>query len=77
MRRVASWGAMGGAALPLALMPIFSTSIPNPVEQLVETVTVYGLLGAASAAASLHLARRAPSPLASGVLSGDFGPPAT
>lgn len=63
MRRVATWGAIGGALLPLALFPMYPASLPNPLRQLEVTMVIFGILGAASAVASLHLARREPLPL--------------
>lgn len=63
LRRVASWGAIGGVCLPIALYPTLSGTIPNPMQQLVLDVVVYGALGAASAAASVRLAQRELLPL--------------
>jgi hypothetical protein len=58
MRRVAVWGAVAGAGLPLLLIPIFST-VPNVLSQVAVVVGLNGILGAGSAAASLSVARRA------------------
>lgn len=72
MRRVVTWGAIGGAALPLVVLPLLPIVAPgltrnlpalhdlsSALRQAILTGTVYGLLGAVSAGASLHLARRA------------------
>ena len=57
MRRVATWGAIGGVVLPAVLIPFNPAGIPNPLQQLALSATAYGVLGAASAAMSLRLAR--------------------
>ena len=71
MRRVVSWGAIGGAAFPLLVLPLVPIIAPEFARQL-PTIhdlsaalrqgllagTVYGLLGAICAGASLRLARR-------------------
>jgi hypothetical protein len=90
MRRVVTWGAIGGAALPLLVLPLLPIVAPEFARQLpaihnlsvalrqaILAGTVYGLLGAVSAGASLRLARRADRDLlsASGGLSAV--PPAT
>lgn len=72
MRRVVSWGAIGGAAFPLLVIPLVPIVAPEYARQLpaihnlsaafrqaILAGGVYGLLGAVSAAASLRLARRA------------------
>jgi hypothetical protein len=72
MRRVVSWGAIGGAALPLVVLPLVPIVAPELARQLpaihnlsaalrqaIMAGTVYGALGAVCAGASLHLARRA------------------
>ncbi len=59
MRRFAMWGAIGGAGLPLILFPAMARMIPSAIGQALGAAAVYGLLGAASAAGSLRLARRA------------------
>ena len=77
MRRVAGWGAVGGAVLPIVLFPMFSDSLPSPIQQLVGDVVVYGALGAASAAASLYLARHAAPQIRSAGGPAEVAPPAT
>ncbi|MEP6622707.1 MAG: hypothetical protein ABJE47_25520 [bacterium] len=72
MRRVISWGAIGGAAFPLLVLPLvpivapeFARQLPaihNLAAALRQAILfggVYGALGAISAGASLRLARRA------------------
>ena len=79
MRRVVSWGAIGGAAFPLLVIPLVPIVAPEYAQQLpaihdlsaafrqaVLAGTVYGFLGAVCAAASLRLARRADHALPSG-----------
>jgi hypothetical protein len=82
MRRVVSWGAIGGAALPLILLPLVPIVAPDLARQLpaihdlaaalrqaILAGAVYGALGAVCAGASLHIARRA----APGLLSSSGG----
>ncbi|MEP7002080.1 MAG: hypothetical protein ABI969_16445, partial [bacterium] len=72
MRRVVSWGAIGGAAFPLLVIPLvpivapeFARQLPDihnlsaALRQAILAGGVYGVLGAVSAGASLRLARRA------------------
>ncbi|MEP6730985.1 MAG: hypothetical protein ABJE10_10115 [bacterium] len=72
MRRVVTWGAIGGAAFPLLVIPLVPVVAPEFARQLPDIHNfsaafrqaigggvVYGLLGAISAGASLRLARRA------------------
>jgi hypothetical protein len=72
MSRVVWWGAIGGAALPLVLLPLLPILAPAlahqvpalqsmsaALRQAIMAGAVYGALGAASAGASLHIARRA------------------
>ena len=72
MRRVVSWGAIGGAAFPILVLPLVPIVAPEYARQLPDihdlsaalhqailVGTVYGALGAISAGASLRLARRA------------------
>jgi Ca2+/Na+ antiporter len=72
MRRVVSWGAIGGAAFPLLVIPLVPIVAPEYARQLPAihdlsaairqaflAGAVYGVLGALSAGASLRLARRA------------------
>jgi hypothetical protein len=72
MRRVVAWGAIGGAALPLVVIPLVPIVAPEFARQLpaihnlsaalrqgLLAGTVYGVLGGVCAGASLHLARRA------------------
>ena len=71
MRRVVTWGAIGGAALPLLVIPLLPIVAPEFAQQLpaihnfsaalrqgILAGAVYGLLGAASAGATLRLARQ-------------------
>ncbi len=58
-RRVAWWGAVGGAALPAAVLPFVALTVPAALIPALFLVPVGSALGAASAAASLRLARRA------------------
>ena len=70
MRRVVSWGAIGGAAFPLLVIPLIPLVAPEYARQLpaIHNLSaafrqaalagaVYGFLGAISAASSLRLAR--------------------
>jgi hypothetical protein len=90
MRRVVSWGAIGGAALPLVVLPLLPIVAPElagqfpavqnlsaALRQGLLAASVYGLLGAVSAGASLQLARRVDPGLRS--RAGDLSavPPAT
>ncbi|MEO5815556.1 MAG: hypothetical protein ABIT20_09785 [Gemmatimonadaceae bacterium] len=72
MRRVVSWGAIGGAAFPLIVIPLVPIIAPEYARHLPEihdlpaalrqgifAGAVYGFLGAVCAGASLRLARRA------------------
>ena len=63
-RRIAAWGALGGALLPLVGATV-TTAIAGPVALGggVIRVGLGALLGASCAALSLKLARRAPSEL--------------
>jgi hypothetical protein len=56
--RVSAWGAIGGAVLPLAMLPVWAVILPAAVRPGLVIVTLGGVLGAASATASLRLARR-------------------
>ncbi len=72
MRRVVGWGAIGGAAFPILVIPLVPIVAPEYARQLPDihnfsaalrqamlVGTVYGVLGAICAGASLRLARRA------------------
>ena len=61
--RVARWGALGGAALPLLLLPLFWAAHRGALGVGVSLVPLCSALGAASAAGSLRIARRAPGRL--------------
>ena len=58
-RRVALWGAVGGAVLPIALLPLVAAVVPAALVPALALVPFGSVFGAASAAASLRLARRA------------------
>jgi hypothetical protein len=78
MRRVVSWGAIGGAAFPILVLPLVPIVAPEYARQLPDihdlsaalhqailVGMVYGALGAISAGVSLRLARRAGPPVLS------------
>ena len=58
MENVTGWGVLGGAVLPVALAPLLAFAFPAAVGPVLEIAAVGGMLGAASAGASLRLARR-------------------
>jgi hypothetical protein len=58
-RRVAWWGAVGGAVLPAAVLPFVALTLPAALIPALFLVPVGSALGAVSAATSLRLARRA------------------
>ncbi|MEP6729074.1 MAG: hypothetical protein ABJE10_00485 [bacterium] len=59
MERVTGWGALGGAILPLALLPVLAIALPVALRPVLSLVPMGSILGVASAAASLRIARRA------------------
>ena len=90
LRRVISWGAIGGAVLPLVLIPLLPVIAPGlagkfpevhnfalALRQGILAASVYGVLGAVSAGASLQLARRVDQKLPSGADELRVVPPVT
>jgi hypothetical protein len=78
LRRVAGWGAIGGMALPMLLLPFYYYgTVPGGFGQATVVILQNGLLGAGSAAASLSLARRATGVLPARPKAVTLKPPAT
>ena len=77
MERVTAWGALGGALLPLALLPILAVVSPAAFRPLLSLAPIGSVLGVASAAATLRLARRTGGSLPSAPSTPGFLPPLT
>ena len=75
MENVTGWGALGGAVLPVALIPVLAFAFPAAVGPALEIAAVGGILGAASAGASLRLARRSRASRALTTPTSRFLPP--
>jgi hypothetical protein len=75
VERVSAWGAIGGAVLPLAMLPVWAVILPAAVRPGLVLVTLGGVLGAASATASLRLAQRGRESLSSASSGPRLAPP--